>query len=76
MHVSKWGNSLAIRLPAAVVTALELKEGDEVEIYVAGTRRLEISRDRTREKALAKLRALGQKMPEGFRFSRDEVYEP
>ena len=30
MQVSKWGNSLAIRLPQAVVEALQLKEGDEV----------------------------------------------
>ncbi len=29
MQVSKWGNSLAIRLPAAVVEALKLKEGDD-----------------------------------------------
>lgn len=26
MQVSKWGNSLAVRLPASVVEALELKE--------------------------------------------------
>ena len=32
MQVSKWGNSLAVRLPAAVVDALGLKEGDQVEI--------------------------------------------
>ena len=38
MRVAKWGNSLAIRLPAAVVEALELKEGDEVEVRVAGLR--------------------------------------
>jgi antidote-toxin recognition MazE-like antitoxin len=25
MHVAKWGNSLAVRLPAAVVEALQLK---------------------------------------------------
>jgi antitoxin MazE len=34
MQVSKWGNSLAIRLPAAVVQVLALKEGDEIEITV------------------------------------------
>lgn len=28
VQVAKWGNSLAIRLPAAVVEALGLKEGD------------------------------------------------
>ena len=35
MRVSKWGNSLAIRLPTLVVEALELKEGDDIEIHVA-----------------------------------------
>jgi len=28
MQVSKWGNSLAIRLPASVVEALQLREGE------------------------------------------------
>ncbi|PYU56166.1 MAG: hypothetical protein DMG55_25150 [Acidobacteria bacterium] len=32
MRVSKWGNSLAVRLPTAVVDALDLKEGDQIEI--------------------------------------------
>ena len=35
MQVAKWGNSLAVRLPAVVVEALGLKEGDEIEIHVA-----------------------------------------
>jgi bifunctional DNA-binding transcriptional regulator/antitoxin component of YhaV-PrlF toxin-antitoxin module len=35
MQVSKWGNSLAIRLPASVVKALELREGDEIEVLIA-----------------------------------------
>ena len=39
MQVAKWGNSLAVRLPAAVVEALELEEGDQIEILVAGLRR-------------------------------------
>jgi antitoxin component of MazEF toxin-antitoxin module len=28
MQVAKWGNSLAVRLPAVVIEALRLKEGD------------------------------------------------
>ena len=36
MQVAKWGNSLAVRLPAAVVQALDLKEGEEVELHVVG----------------------------------------
>ena len=75
MQVGKWGNSLAVRLPAAVVEVLGLKEGDEIEIEIAGERALRVERDRTREEALARLRALAWKLPPGFRFSRDEANE-
>ena len=30
MKVAKWGNSLAVRLPAAVVEALQLQDGDDI----------------------------------------------
>jgi antitoxin MazE len=36
MQISKWGKSLAARLPAAVVEALELKAGDNIDIDVRG----------------------------------------
>ena len=52
MQVSKWGNSLAVRLPQAVVEALQLKEGDQIEISVAGAREFAVDRDRRRERAL------------------------
>ncbi len=73
MQVGKWGNSLAVRLPAAVVEILGLKEGDEIEI--AGERTLRVGRDRKREEALERLRALAWKLPPGFKFSRDEANE-
>ncbi len=44
MQVAKWGNSLAVRLPAVVVEALELKEGDEIEIHIADTRVFSVAR--------------------------------
>jgi antitoxin MazE len=75
MQVSKWGNSLAIRLPAAVVQALELKEGDDIEIRVAGERAFEVSRDRTRQRAIENLRKLRRPFPPGFVFDRDEIYD-
>lgn len=75
MQVAKWGNSLAIRLPKAVVDALDLKEGDEIEIEVAGMRRFEIARDRSREEALARLQALKRPLPKGFKFDRNEANE-
>ena len=46
------GNSLAIRLPAAVVEILALKEGDEVEITVADCPRFDVSRKASREELL------------------------
>ena len=51
MQVSRWGNSLAVGLPAAVVEALELKEGDLIEVRIAGPREFEVARDRRREEA-------------------------
>jgi antitoxin MazE len=75
MQVAKWGNSLAVRLPAAVVEALELKEGDQIEIHVAGNREFEVRRDQSREDALARLRRLRRPLPPGFTYSRDEANE-
>jgi len=75
MQVSKWGNSLAVRLPAAVVEALELKEGDQIEVRIAGAREFEIERDQTRERALERLRRLRWRLPAGFKFDRVEANE-
>ena len=73
MQVAKWGNSLAVRLPAAVVDALELKVGDQIEIRVADGRAFEVSRDRSRERALARLRKLRRPLAPGFVFDRDDA---
>lgn len=75
MQVAKWGNSLAVRLPATVVEALDLKEGDQIEIHIAGDREFEVTRDRSKDKALARLRRLRRPLPPGFSFSRDEANE-
>ena len=75
MQVSKWGNSLAIRLPAAVVDALELKEGDQIEIRIAGAREFEVAHDRSREAAMERLRKLRRPLPSGFRFDRAAAHE-
>jgi len=58
VQVSKWGNSLAVRLPSAVVDALGLKEGDEIEISVAGKRDFRVARDQSKKKALETIRRL------------------
>jgi antitoxin MazE len=73
MRVAKWGNSLAVRLPAAVVEALELKEGDEIEIHLAGGREFAVSRKPGREEALRRLRAFRGRLPVDFKFDREEA---
>jgi antitoxin MazE len=74
MRIAKWGNSFAVRLPNAVVKALGLKTGDEIEIVVTGAHQFQVGRDRSRERALARLRALKRPLPKGFRFDREEVH--
>jgi antitoxin MazE len=73
MQVAKWGNSLAIRLPAALVKALKLKTGDEVEIRIAGSREFEIAPGMTTKKALRQIRDLQVTFPPDFKFDRDEA---
>ena len=46
-RVSKWGNSLAIRLPQAAVKSLHVHEGEQVELSIKGDR-LEIRAARPR----------------------------
>jgi antitoxin MazE len=73
MQVAKWGNSLAVRLPAAVVDALKLKEGDEIEIHVAGGRQFAVARKPGRDELLKRLRAFRGRLPVDFKFERDEA---
>lgn len=71
MQVAKWGNSLAVRLPAAVIEALGLKEGDEVEIHVAGAKDFGVARKPGRDELLKRLRSFRGRLPADFKFDRD-----
>jgi antitoxin MazE len=73
VQVAKWGNSLAVRIPAAVAQALKLRAGDEIEIHVAGARRFALARKPGRDDLLARLRALRGRLPADFVFDRDEA---
>jgi len=64
-----------VRLPAAVVDTLGLKEGDEIEITVAGKRDFRVARDQSNEKALETIRRLARPFPRGFKFDREEANE-
>jgi antitoxin MazE len=73
MQVAKWGNSLAIRLPAAVVEALDLHPGDEVIVRASNAREFEVARKPTRADLLARLDAYRGTLPEDFIFDREQA---
>jgi antitoxin MazE len=73
MRVSKWGNSLAIRLPDAIVEALDLHEGDDVILRPAGKRMLVIEKRPGAKELLARLRRFRGRLPDDFKFNRWEA---
>jgi antitoxin MazE len=75
MQVSKWGNSLAVRIPASVVEALGLEEGDDIDIHVVGDRTFEIKKSAGARELLARLRKYRGKLPADFKFDRIEANE-
>jgi antitoxin MazE len=76
MQVSKWGNSLAVRLPKALVDRLGLKEGDELNVVAARDGTIEVeTREAQRQRALDRLAKLNWTLPEGYKFDRDEANE-
>jgi antitoxin MazE len=52
---------------------LGLEEGTNIEIRVADERTFDIAHDRSRERALERIRAFGKKLPADWKFDRDEV---
>lgn len=74
MQVAKWGNSLAVRIPADVARALGLKEGDDVELCALDRSQVAVITERQRrEAALERLRSFRGWMPADFKFDRDEA---
>lgn len=74
MQVAKWGNSLAVRLPAAVVEVLSLREGDDIEIEVVGARTFEIRKKPEARELLARLRKYRGRLPADFKFDRLDAH--
>lgn len=58
MRVFKWGNSLAVRLPKALVDELGLKEGDEINVVAAKDGAIEVeTKQEQRRRALERMAA-------------------
>lgn len=75
MRLFKWGKSLAIRLPAAAVEALDIHEGDDVVLRAAGKRTLVIEKSPSAKELLAELRRFRGRLPNDFKFDRSEANE-
>ncbi len=73
MLVSRWGNSLGVRLPRALVKALGLKAGDELEVVSATPTRIAVAKDDSRVQAIDRMRARAWPIPDGYSFDRDEA---
>lgn len=74
MLISKWGNSLAVRLPKALVEELGLKEGDEIELRRTPDGALEIARKQTLDELFERVGELPEKLPADFKFNREEAH--
>jgi antitoxin MazE len=75
MKLAKWGNSLAVRIPADVVEKLKLAPGEEIQVTITGEHQFEISRDRRRQEAIEKLRKMRFALPNDYVFNREELHE-
>lgn len=73
MQVSKWGNSLAIRLPKSLVEDLGLKPGDKLEVVSATPERLAVAKDESRRLAVQRMRDRAWTRPRGYVFNRDDA---
>ena len=74
MQIARWGNSLAVRIPADVVRELDLKEGDEIELRALSAEQIAVVTDKQRrEEALRRLRSMAVKFPADYKFDREEA---
>jgi antitoxin MazE len=73
MQVSRWGNSLAVRLPKRLVEELGLASGDELAILAASKDVIVVEKVDRRQEALDRMKARRWTLPSGSRFDRDEA---
>lgn len=84
MKVSRWGGSLAIRLPKAVVEKLGVREGDELVASESPTGGVFLNRcavdvaahadlEARRVAVLHALAPIRVQLPPDYRFDRDEA---
>jgi antitoxin MazE len=79
MQVAKWGNSLGVRLPVALVQELGIAEGDELEVRPVKRKRpdelpaIEVAREPSKQELIESMRKYRGRWPEGWKFDREEA---
>ncbi len=73
MRVSRWGGSLAVRLPRELVSRMQPVEGDEVALTVVDRITISVAEVEVLGNALAQLRTLPRPSPPTFRSDRSEA---
>ena len=75
MKVLKWGDSLAVRLPDALVEKMGLVAGDEITIVDVAERTLVVQKEDRRKAALERIASRNRTLPPDYKFDRDEANE-
>jgi antitoxin MazE len=79
LQVNRWGNSLALRLPASLAKKLDLHEGSSLSSHELGQKLLAISTTASkqqllaREAVIAQIHELHKNMPMTKPISKDEM---
>ena len=68
MRVSKWGDSLAVRLPKALIEKMGLSAGDELTIVDVAERTLFVQKEDRRKAALERLASRNWTLPPDYKF--------
>lgn len=74
-QVSKWGNSLAVRLPKKLVDALGLVPGDELRIVEASKSEIVVEKVDRRAEFLKSMEQSRFPLSDDYKFDRDEANE-
>jgi antitoxin MazE len=75
MQVSRWGNSLAVRLPKKLVEEMKLVPGDEVNLVGTAKDTITVEKIDRKARFLKDMEQFNFPLPEGYRFDRDEANE-
>jgi antitoxin MazE len=73
MKFAKWGNSIAVRVPAEVVAKLGINPDEEVQIKVTGKHSFEVTRDCRRQEAINRIQKLARPLSPDYKFNREEI---